>query len=226
MPIFLGYIPISFAFGMLATQSGLPWWVPVIISMTNLTSAGQFAGLSLILSGGMYLEIAVTTFVINIRYMLMSFALSQKVDPLMTTLERCAVAFGVTDEIFAVAIQQKEKLKTSYMFGLIIMPFIGWTTGTLLGASATSLLPKSVQTALGIAIYAMFIAIFVPPSKKAKPVFVTCLIAIIVSCIFKWTPILKNVSIGFVIIIAALVAASYSALRYPINQEKNETEAE
>lgn len=226
MPIFLGYIPISFAFGMLATQSGLPWWVPVIISMTNLTSAGQFAGLSLILSGGMYLEIAVTTFVINIRYMLMSLALSQKVDPLMTTLERCAVAFGVTDEIFAVAIQQKEKLKASYMFGLIIMPFVGWTTGTLLGATATSLLPKSVQTALGIAIYAMFIAIFVPPAKKAKPVFTTCLIAIIVSCIFKWTPILKNISIGWVIIVAALIAASYSALRYPINQEENEMEAE
>lgn len=220
LPICLGYIPVSFAFGMFATQSGLPWWIPLLISMTNLTSAGQFAGLSLIISGGMYVEIAVTTFIINIRYMLMSLALSQKVDPLMSLLERCAVAIGVTDEIFAVAIQKKETIKTSYMFGLILIPYIGWSVGTLLGATATSLLPVSIQTALGITIYGMFIAIFIPPAKKAKPVLITCLIAVCISCIFKWTPFLNQVSVGWVIIIAALVAAGYAALRYPIDEEK------
>ncbi len=206
-PICLGYIPVSFAFGMYATQNGLLWWVPVLISMTNLTSAGQFAGLSLILSGGMYLEVAVTTFIINIRYMLMSLALSQKVDPLMKFCERCAIAFGVTDEIFAVAILKEEPLKTSYMFGLISMPFLGWSVGTLLGATATSILPVSVQTALGITIYSMFIAIFIPPAKKAKPVLITCIIAVCISCIFKWTSLLNQVSNGWVIIIAAVIAA-------------------
>ncbi len=225
MPICLGYIPIAFAFGMLATQSGLPWWIPVVISMTNLTSAGQFAGLSLILAGGMYLEIAVTTFIINIRYMLMSLALSQKVDSLMTTLQRCAISFGVTDEVFAIAIRQEGNLKTSYMLGLIVSPYLGWTFGTILGATATSLLPVAVQTALGIAIYGMFIAIIVPPMKKAKPVLLTCIIAVIISCIFKWTPFLSKVSVGWVIIVAAVIAATFCALRYPIDQDEAEVEA-
>lgn len=225
MPICLGYLPISFAFGMMAVQSGLPWWIPVMISMTNLTSAGQFAGLSLLLSGGAYLELAVTIFIINIRYMLMSLALSQKVDPLMNLLERCVIAFGVTDEIFAIAVQQKEELKTSYMLGLMLMPFLGWSIGTLLGATATALLPASLRTALGIVIYGMFIAIFVPAAKKAQPVLITCIIAITISCIFKWTPILNQLSAGWVIIIAALVGAGFCAFRFPID-EPHEKEAQ
>lgn len=222
LPICLGYLPISFAFGMEAVQNGLPWWIPLMISMTNLTSAGQFAGLSLILSGGAYIEIAVTTFIINIRYMLMSLSLSQKVEDKMTTPERCLVSVGITDEVFAIASQQMSSLNTAYMLGLIAMPYVGWTIGTLLGATATNLLPIAVKTALGIAIYGMFIAIVVPAVKKAKPVLVACLIAVSISCIFKWVPILNQVSVGWVIIIAAIVAAGYCAYRYPVDEDKQE----
>lgn len=222
LPICFGYIPIAFTFGMLAVKSGLPWWIPVIISMTNLTSAGQFAGLSLIttgiFTGTVYVEIAVTTFVINIRYMLMSLAISQRVDPLMNMLERFAVAFGITDEVFAVAAGQSGILKTSYLLGLISMPFVGWTGGTLLGATATGLLPASIQAALGIAIYGMFIAIFVPPAKKARPILITCIIAVVISSIFKWTPILSSLSVGWVIIIAAVIGAGFCAIRYPVHE--------
>ncbi|NLG92384.1 MAG: AzlC family ABC transporter permease [Clostridiales bacterium] len=218
LPICLGYISVSFAFGMMATQGGLPVWVALLISMTNLTSAGQFAGTQLILTGGLYIEIAVTTFVINIRYMLMSLSLSQKVDEAMTSLQRFVLSFGVTDEVFAVAMQQKGNINARYFSGLIAAPYAGWTLGTFLGAAATGLLPGSVRTALGIAIYGMFIAIIIPPAKKAKPIAKVILLSIVLSCIFKWAPYLNRISSGWVIIVCAVIASAYAALRYPVHE--------
>lgn len=222
VPICLGYLSVSFTFGMMTTENGMPFWIALMISMTNLTSAGQFAGTALILSGGTYLEIAVTTFVINIRYMLMSLSLSQKVEPGMTTPQRLALSFGVTDEIFAVAIQQKGMVSAAYLAGLILAPYWGWALGTLVGATATNLLPLMVRSALGIAIYGMFIAIIVPPARQVRPVLVTILIAVALSCLFKWTPVLKNLSSGWIIIICAVAASTWAALRYPLNDDQPE----
>ena len=177
LPICLGYISVAFTFGMMATEGGLAPWSSLLISMTNLTSAGQFAGTALILSGGTLLEIAVTTFVINIRYMLMSLSLSQKLDPDMKMAERLILSFGVTDEVFAVAIRQRKELTARYLAGLILTPYAGWALGTVLGATATGVLPLSVRSALGIAIYGMFIAIIIPPSREAKPVAITVVLA-------------------------------------------------
>lgn len=219
MPICLGYLSVSFAFGIMATQGGLPVWVALLISMTNLTSAGQVAGTQLILAGGTYVEIAVTTFIINIRYMLMSLSLSQKVESRMTNLQRWVLAFGITDEIFAVAIQQKEEVNAKYLSGLVITPYVGWALGTLLGATATGLLPDSLRNALGIAIYGMFIAIIIPPACKAKPIAMVVLLATVLSCCFKWLPILNRISSGWVIIICAVVVSAYAAVRYPIDDE-------
>ena len=168
LPICLGYISVAFTFGMMATEGGLAPWSSLLISMTNLTSAGQFAGTALILSGGTLLEIAVTTFVINIRYMLMSLSLSQKLDPDMKMAERLILSFGVTDEVFAVAIRQRKELTARYLAGLILTPYAGWALGTVLGATATGVLPLSVRSALGIAIYGMFIAIIIPPEPGGE----------------------------------------------------------
>lgn len=220
LPICLGYISVSFAFGMMAVQNGLPVWVAVLISMSNFTSAGQFAGTNLILSGGMYIEIAITTFVINIRYMLMSLSLSQKVSEKMKTLERLILSFGNTDEVFAVAMQQKGAVTTPFLAGLITTPYLGWTLGTLLGAIAMGMLPLSLRVALGIAIYGMFIAIIIPPCKKAKPVLITVILAIILSCILNWTPIFKELSNGWIIIICAILTSAFVAYRYPISEEE------
>ncbi|MEG2597125.1 MAG: AzlC family ABC transporter permease [Oscillospiraceae bacterium] len=221
IPICLGYLSVSFAFGMMATENGLPVWAAVLISMSNFTSAGQFAGTSLILSGGMYLEIAVTTFVINIRYMLMSLSLSQKLDEKMSTPKRCLLAFGNTDEVFAVAMQQVGSITAPYLAGLIITPYLGWTLGTFLGAAATSILPMAVRTALGIAIYGMFLAIIIPPCQKAKPILITVCIAAGLSCILHWTPILNRLSGGWIIIICGVVASAYAAYRYPVDENQS-----
>lgn len=220
LPICLGYLSVSFTFGMMATQNGLPVWVAVLISLTNFTSAGQFSGTKLILAGGMYLEIAVTTFVINIRYMLMSLSLSQKIDDKMTTLQRCVLSFGNTDEVFAVAMQQDQNINASYLAGLILTPYAGWFFGTLIGATATSILPSSLRSALGIAIYGMFIAIIIPPARKARPVLITVITAMLLSCIFKWMPVLNQLSSGWVIIICAVLASAFVAIRFPIEEEQ------
>ena len=222
IPICMGYLSVSFTFGMMATQGGLPVWVAVLISMTNMTSAGQFAGMALILSGGSYFELAITTLIINLRYMFMSLSLSQKLDPLMKTLERCAISFGNTDEIFAVAMQQEGKVNGAYFSGLMGMPYLGWSIGTLVGATATGLLPLSLRTALGIAIYGMFLAIIIPPARKLKPVLYTVLISVFLSCVFRWTPVLNQVSSGWVIILCAVVASTVMALRYPVDTEEEE----
>lgn len=222
LPICLGYISVSFAFGVMATQGGMPAWAALVISMSNMTSAGQVAGTNLILSGGMYLEIAVTTFVINIRYMLMSLSLSQKVDEAMTGLQRWVLSFGVTDEIFAVAMQQKDTVSASYLSGLILTPYIGWSLGTLVGATATDLLPGSIRTALGIAIYGMFLAIIIPPARKSAPVARVIAIAVTLSCLFRWVPVLNRLSGGWVIILCAVAASAYGALRYPVQETEGQ----
>ena len=226
LPICLGYISVAFTFGMMATEGGLAPWSSLLISMTNLTSAGQFAGTALILSGGTLLEIAVTTVVINIRYMLMSLSLSQKLDPDMKMAERLILSFGVTDEVFAVAIRQRKELTARYLAGLILTPYAGWALGTVLGATATGVLPLSVRSALGIAIYGMFIAIIIPPSREAKPVAITVVLAAALSCLFYYIPGLNQISSGWVIIICAVIAAGIMALRFPVDEETPPEEKE
>ena len=139
---------------------------------------------------------ALTQLVINIRYALMSLSLSQKLSTATTRLNRFGIAFGITDEIFALAAIQPGEISSSYMYGLICLPFCGWTLGTLLGALAGSVIPAAVQSALGIAIYAMFIAIIIPPAKKARPVCFVVAAALILSSLFTWVPGLNRVSSG------------------------------
>lgn len=220
MPICLGYISVSFTFGMMVTENGMPVWLAVLISMTNFTSAGQFAGTELILSGAMYVEIAITTFVINIRYMLMSLSLSQKIDPNMSMWKRCVLSFGNTDEVFAVAMQHQGKVRANYLAGLIATPYLGWTLGTFLGAAAAGVLPESVRSALGIAIYGMFIAIIIPPSRKLRPVAFTVILGALISCVFHYVPGLNSLSSGWIIIICAVLASAAAALRYPVDDEE------
>lgn len=226
LPICLGYLSVSFTYGMRTVEDGLPFWFALLVSMSNLTSAGQFAGTALIAAGGSYLEVAITTFVINIRYMLMSLSLSQKADPAITLPQRAILSFGVTDEIFAVSMQQKGTIGAPYLAGLILTPYFGWAFGTLLGGTATGLLPFAARSALGIAIYGMFLAIIIPASADSKPVLRTVLFAGCLSCLLRWLPALSRLSGGWSIIICTIAAASYAALRFPITPVEADGEEE
>ena len=220
LPICIGYFSVSFAFGIFAIENGLTVMQAVIISLTNLTSAGQFAGVP-IMAGGSLVEIAVSQLVINSRYSLMSVSLAQKFSENVKFKDKFLLAHFNTDEIFAVATSQKGEIGTKYMCGLALLPIIGWTSGTLLGGVAGNILPTPVTAALGLAIYGMFTAIVVPVAKKEKATAICVLFSIALSCAFKYIPLLSKVPSGFTVIICAVAASAVFAIIAPIKAEEN-----
>ena len=219
VPICLGYLAVSFSFGIFAVAQGLSIFETVLISMFNMTSAGQLAGVPIIACGGSLLELASTQLFINLRYALMSVSLSQRLDGKVRLLDRVLIGFGVTDEVFAVSVSQPSEVSKQYMAGLILVPYLGWAGGTLLGAVAGNVLPAVVTTALGVAIYGMLIAIVVPPMRDHRPTALCVLLAVALSCAFRYLPFLSKVSAGFVIIICAVAASALLAALRPVSQE-------
>jgi predicted branched-subunit amino acid permease len=217
IPIALGYLSVSFAFGISAVKNGIEGLDAVLISATNLTSAGQVAGIEIIKAGGTLLEMLVTQLIINLRYMLMSLSLSQKADESFTLLDRLVVSFGITDEIFGVA-SSKHRVHPPYMYGLILMPFLGWTLGTFGGAFVGEVLPEALKSSLGIAIYGMFIAIIIPPSKKEKGALLSVVIAVALSVSFYYVPLFAFLTEGFSIIICSVIAATFAAVLKPVKE--------
>lgn len=220
IPICLGYLAVSFTFGIMAKQADLSAWEAVMISALNLTSAGQFAGLSLITASASYLEMAVTQFVINLRYCLMSCALSQKLDTSYPFFHRFLIAYGVTDEIFGVSVSKEDRLSPFYSYGVISIAAPGWVLGTLLGIISGSLLPARIVSALSVALYGMFIAIIIPASRDSKIVAGVVLVSMILSLVFTVAPILKGISSGFRIIILTLLIAGAAAYLFPVKDTK------
>ena len=222
IPIGLGYLSVAFAFGIFAVESGLAVWQTLLISMLNVTSAGQLAGVPIIAGGGTLIEMAMSQLVINARYALMSVSLSQKLSKSVSLLDRFIISFVNTDEVFAVSSSKKGFLGKSYLYGLIITPFVGWSSGTLLGAAAGNILPASVISALGIAIYGMFVAIVMPVIKENKNTLLCVLIAVLLSCLFSFVPLLSKVPSGFSIIICAVIASGIFAVVAPVEVEEDE----
>jgi len=215
IPIALGYLPVSFTFGLIAVKGGMPAWIAILMSLTNLTSAGQFAGADLIMANASLLEISVTTFVINIRYMLMSLSLSQDIDENMPVSKRSIMAFGITDEIFSVASMEERDITFSYMMGLISCPYWAWALGTALGALTCSVLPASLQDSMGIALYAMFIALVVPEARKSRAVLAVSVIAIVINSLLTWLPMMNVISEGWAIIISTIAACTLGSILFP-----------
>ena len=222
LPIFLGYVSVAFAFGISATGQGLAVWQVVLISMTNATSAGQLAGVPLIAASAPLTEIGLTQLIINLRYALMSVSLSQKLDPDVRLGDRFAISFVNTDEVFAVASGKEGKVGRAYLYGLILPPYVGWAVGTLVGAVAGNILPAFLISALGIAIYGMFIAIIVPPSRTNHAVLGAVLTAAGLSCLIYYTPL--PISSGFSIILCTVVTSVILAQIKPLPEE-DETHA-
>ena len=222
VPIGLGYLSVAFTFGIMAVRGGLNVVQAVLISMTNVTSAGQLAGLELMISAAPLFEMALTQLVINLRYALMSLSLSQKMDASMTVPRRMFFAFCNTDEVFAVASGQPGTVGISYLTGLMTAPYFGWALGTLLGAAAGSLLPELILNALGVAIYGMFIAIIIPPAKKSRAVRAAVILAALLACVMRYTPCLRNISGGFAVILCAVPVSAFCAKMFPIREEGDE----
>lgn len=218
IPIALGYFSVSFGFGILCINLGLSVLTAAGISLTNLTSAGQVAGVGIIAAGGTLIEMVLTQLVINLRYSLFAISLSQKLDSSFTTPHRIAASFGITDEIFAVTYAQEGRVKPAYMYGVILISALGWVGGTTMGAAMGQILPEAVSSAMGIMLYCMFLAICVPPARKDRGVLMAVIVAAFCSILFS--TVLTFVSGGFAVIISALVSAALCALLFPVAEEE------
>ncbi len=216
----IGYLSVSFTFGLEAASSGLLWWEALLVSMMNLTSAGQFAGITIMAAAGTYIEMALSQFVINLRYALMSISLSQKVSPEFGSGKKMLLGFAVTDEIFAVAMSRQGQVSSKYFAGLAVLPYLGWTSGTLAGAVCGNILPNTVTDALGLAIYGMFIAIIIPAMKKDSRILKITLLAVVFSFAMYYLPGLKMISSGFAVIICAVAASVVGAVCFPMEEEE------
>ena len=223
IPVAIAYLAVSFTFGLAARRNTFPLWFASLISATNLTSAGQFTGIELLRLGAGYLELSLAVFIINLRYALMSFSLSQQVKIRITPGTRFAMSLFLTDEVFALANEKGSAITPAYYFGLATLPYLGWQLGTLAGYLSGGLFPKSVIAAAGIAIYCMYIAIFLPPMKKHRGIAVAILAGAALSCGLYYIPYLNKIPMGFRVIIAAIAATVAAAALFP---HKEEPEAE
>ena len=219
-PIALGYFSVSIAFGLMAVEAGCTWVEAMLISLTNLTSAGQFAGVTVLAHMGTYIEMALTQLVINSRYALMGISLSQKVNARFKGLWRVILGFAITDEIFAVAIGQEGEISRRYFAGLAIVPIIGWTSGTIVGAVLGNIMPEIITSALGVALYGMFIAVVVPKSRENIHVLAVVIIAVAISVALRYIPVFSGISAGFAIIICAVIASAAGAVFFPVKEDE------
>ena len=220
MPVCAGYFSVSFGFGAVAVAEGIRVLDAVLISAVNLTSAGQFAGITVIAAAATLLEMFLTQLVINSRYALMSLALGQRLGESMGTWKRMLIAFFNTDEIFALAMRQRERPTLPFLLGIGTVSFTGWVGGTLMGALAGSVLPLSLRTAMGVLLYGMFVAILVPQAKEEKPKLAAMLLAVLFSSMFWWIPGLNQVSQGLAVVTSTVVAAGICALLFPVADEE------
>ncbi len=221
LPIALGYLAVSFSLGIAAKNAGMTAWQTTLMSLTNNTSAGEFAALSVIGAGAPYLEMAVTQLIINLRYLLMSAALSQKLDPGLPLIHRLLVGFEVTDEVFGVSIAVDGRLNPYYTYGMMCMAIPGWALGSCLGVMMGNALPARIVSALSLALYAMFLAIIVPPARKSRVLAGVILVAMAASLACSLLPVLRGISSGMRIIILTVVIAGVAAYFFPIKEDEN-----
>ena len=237
IPIALGYFAVSFAFGMTAVADGMRGMDAVLISATNVTSAGQFAGLGIILGDGSYLEILLSQLVINLRYMLMSFSLAQRMEPDAPLYKRLLMSFGVTDEIFGISITRPGYVRSDFHLGAMAVAIPGWVLGTATGAVMGKLLPAMILSALSVAIYGMFLAIIIPPMEKDHSILGLVLAAMSLSAALAYGPellegalglvsgLLPRLSSGTSVIIVTVFAAALFAWIRPLPQEEADADA-
>lgn len=224
IPIALAYLAVSFAFGVMMKSGGLTPLTLTIMSLLNFSSAGELAGAKMILEVASYFEIFITVLFINLRYALMSISLSQKISSDIPRWKRLIMSFGITDENYALMISEEKEINLSYVLGLTTITLFSWVLGTLLGSLGANIFPERVLFALNIALYAMLIAIITPDAKKNYKILIVILIAISLSCMFYYVPVIKEIGLGFKIIISSFIASIVGAFFFRIKSNKEEDE--
>ena len=219
IPIGLGYLAVSFTLGIAARSDGLTAVQATVMSLLNLTSAGQFAGLTVIAAGASYLEMAASQLIINLRYLLMSCALSQKIAPETPMWQRLALGYTITDEIFGISVGAADRLNPFYSFGAVSVAAPGWALGTCLGVILGNVLPARIVSALSVALYAMFLAVILPPARRSRVLAGVVVLSMVASLLFSRLPVLSAVSSGMKIIVLTVLIAGGAALLFPVKEE-------
>ena len=223
-PIGLGYFAVGFTLGIAARAAGLSPAQAGLMSFLMHASAGEFAVLTVIAGGSGYLAMVITQLIINMRYFLMSCSLSQKIHPDTSLIKRLLLSYFVTDEIFGISVSVEGRLNPYYSLGAATIASPGWILGTFLGALAGNILPASLSSALSVALYGMFLAVIVPPSKKDSAIAAVVILSMLGSCAFTFLPYLNNISSGTRIIILTLVIASAAALIHPVREDQSKSD--
>ena len=218
IPIALGYFAVSFTLGIQAKNVGITAFQAAVTSFGLHASAGEYIAFTLIGANANILVMVLMEMIANARYLLMSCSLSQKIPADTPMWKRLVMGYFITDEIFAVATKEDE-IKRSYFAGLATLPYLGWAFGTFIGTILGNILPDRLMSALSVAIYGMFVAVVVPEMKKARPVLIVVVIAVILSCIFYYIPLLSKISSGITITIVAITAAIIGSIFFPVSDE-------
>ena len=221
IPIALGYITVAFTLGIAMKNAGMTAFQGFLMSLVNLASAGEYAGLQVILSGGGYLQMALMTLVANARYLLMGCSFSQKFSPETPYGQRLLCGYAITDELFALAVSQKGYLDPWYYWGATAVSAAGWSLGTAAGVIAGNILPAGIAAGLGTALYGMFLAIIIPGAKQNRAVFAVILCGFLLSALFRFLPVLSSVNEGTRIIVLTVVIAAAAAYLKPAEEESS-----
>ena len=229
IPIGLGYLAVAFSLGIVAKNIGLTPFQAFLTSLLCNASAGEYAGFTVIAASAPFMEMAIVTLITNARYLLMSAALSQRMDPQMPFFHRFLIAYDVTDELFGINIAQPGYINPYYTYGAVFTAAPGWAIGTALGTIAGNLLPLRVVSALSVALYGMFLAVIIPPAKKDRVIAVLIVIGFALSFCATYLPVVSELSEGTRTIILTVVIAGGAALLFPKTgnaEEETEVNAE
>lgn len=215
-PIGMGYFAVSFSLGIIAAKAGLTAWMGFVGSFLTRASAGEYGVYSLIAIGASYVEVVAMCLVTNLRYLLMSTALTQKFASNVSLLKRILVACCVTDEIFGISIAYPGNLPPAYPFGAMLVSTTMWASGTAVGIVAGEILPPHVVAALSVALYGMFIAIIIPPSKRDYAVGISVIASFLLSWLCSVLPTVREMSAGTRTIVLTIVIAAIAAYVKPV----------
>ncbi len=215
LPIFFGYMAVAFAFGITCCQNGHPFWSPVLMSMTHVSGTGQFAVANLLEKNSTSFAIVLAVFVFNLRYVLMALAVAQRLPASVGIGKRLLIAIGDTDEIVGVAVKQTPPLTFAYYMGLTVCSWLGWVGGTIMGAwdRTSGIMGADLQRSLGLALYAMFLAIIVPEARKSRPALLCVGLAAVASVGLRLLP--TGLDVGWITLIAGVSSAVVAAILFP-----------
>lgn len=219
IPIGLGYFAVAFSLGIAAKNAGLTPFQAFLTSALCHASAGEYAGFTVIAAAASFLEMATITLIANARYLLMSCAMSQRIDPSMPFFHRLVMSFFITDELFGIAIARPGYLNPWYSYGAILFASPCWAVGTALGAIAGNLLPLRLVSAFSVALYGMFLAIFIPPARKNKVILCIVILCFVSSGLASVLPVVSGWSEGTRTILLTLIISTGAALLFPRKEE-------